>query len=196
MEQALFLARMAEKVTVIHRRDTFKASKAMASRVLSHPNIEILWDTSVVEFIKATPDAEGSALGGGDHDALQALRIVTRFDEETDAPNEERNASERILPVDGAFVSIGLTPNTQLFDALKRDEYGYIYTVPGACVAPVPCYVTSARMACFSGSGAPFCCCCRHDFDFNYWRVRCRRCGGWCVSPSNHECRHWRHGCA
>ena len=45
MEQALFLARFCSKVTVIHRRDTFRASKAMVTRVLNHPMIEILWNT-------------------------------------------------------------------------------------------------------------------------------------------------------
>jgi thioredoxin reductase (NADPH) len=50
MEQALFLARMAAKVTIIHRRDSFRASKAMASRALNHPKITILWNTVVTDF--------------------------------------------------------------------------------------------------------------------------------------------------
>merc|ERR1719247_3422871 len=50
MEQALFLARLAKKVTIIHRRNSFRASKAMASRALNHPNIEILWSVVVTEF--------------------------------------------------------------------------------------------------------------------------------------------------
>ena len=104
MEEALFLTRFASKVTIIHRRDEFRASDIMARRALEHPKIEVVWDT-VVEAIN------------GD----QAVTGVTLRNVKTDAVSE--------LAVDGVFVAIGHTPNTSIFqDALELDAGGYIVT--------------------------------------------------------------------
>jgi len=130
MEQALFLARMASKVTVVHRRGEFRASKAMATRVLNHPTIEILWNTEVAGFVGI------AAAKGGGEERLVALRL---FGENPDKNNKgggggsagsdelDPSSSEWLLPVDGCFVAIGHVPNTQLFDddpSLRRDADG------------------------------------------------------------------------
>ena len=104
MEEALFLTKFASKVTVIHRRDEFRASKIMANRVLDHPKIEVLWD-SVVEEI----------LGDGGVTGLTVRNVKTD------------DASE--LAVEGVFMAIGHDPNTSVFaEHLELDDAGYILT--------------------------------------------------------------------
>jgi len=107
MEEALFLTKFASKVTVIHRRDSFRASTIMSDRVLNHPKIEVLWDTAVEEVYGETV-VEGVK-----------LRSV-KTDEITD------------FPTDGVFVAIGHIPNTKIFaDQLDLDDAGYILAEPG-----------------------------------------------------------------
>ena len=118
MEQALFLARIASRVTVVHRKNSFRASKAMATRVLKHPKILILWDTVITRFL--ADDATGD---------LASVDLVT---DSAGAP-----PSETSLSVDGVFVSIGMNPNTDLFTTIRKDEDGYIYTLPGSTVTSV-----------------------------------------------------------
>jgi thioredoxin reductase (NADPH) len=113
MEEALFLTKFASKVTVIHRRDEFRASKIMAHRVLDHDKIDVLWDTVVEEVLG--------------NDGVSALRI-------RDVATDE----EREFPVDGMFVAIGHDPNTGVFaDSLRLDDDGYIVTAPGSTVTSV-----------------------------------------------------------
>ncbi len=107
MEEALFLTKFASKVTIIHRRDEFRASKIMARRALDHPKIEVIWD-SVVEGVVG----EGSVSG------LKLHNVKT--DERSD------------LAVDGLFVAIGHDPNTAVFKGqIEMDDDGYIVTEPG-----------------------------------------------------------------
>ena len=102
MEEALFLTKFASKVTVVHRRDEFRASRIMATRVLEHPKIEVLWNTSVTEVL-----GEDSVTG------------VTLADAQT--------GETRPFATDGVFVAIGHKPNTDIFlDQLVLDEAGYI----------------------------------------------------------------------
>jgi len=104
MEEALFLTRFASKVTIIHRRDEFRASNIMVRRALENPKIEVIWDT-VVEAVNGDSEVTGLT-----------LRNV-----KTDEGSE--------LAVDGVFVAIGHTPNTSIFqDQLELDEAGYILT--------------------------------------------------------------------
>jgi len=112
MEQALFLARVCSRVTVVHRGGTLRASKAMAARVLRHPKILMLWNSVVTEFVK------------GDNGLLESVSV-------------ESMGSTTNLPVDGAFVAIGHTPNTELFSDLRRDDHGYVYTLPGSTVTSI-----------------------------------------------------------
>lgn len=106
MEDALYLSRIASKVTLVHRRNEFRASKIMAERVMADPNIEIRWD-SVVEDVLGVEAKQVSGL---------RLRNVKSgaFDE---------------IELEGVFVAIGHTPNTAPFAAeLELDSEGYIVT--------------------------------------------------------------------
>jgi thioredoxin reductase (NADPH) len=109
LEEATFLARLAEKVYVVHRRDAFRASKAMQERTFNTPNIEILWNKVVTRI---HDPAEGRVTG------------VTLKDTKT--------GETSVLPVDGVFVAIGHQPNTVLFAGLlEMDENGYLRTFGG-----------------------------------------------------------------
>ena len=105
LEEALFLTKFASKVTIIHRRDEFRASPVMAERALANDRIEMLWNTRVKEFV-------GSSKTG-----LQAVRTVNvQTDEEQD------------LAVDGCFIAIGHDPNTAILRDLTidLDDLGYV----------------------------------------------------------------------
>jgi thioredoxin reductase (NADPH) len=108
MEEASHLTKFASKVYIIHRRDTFRASKAMQQRVLENPKVEVIWNTRVDDVL------------GIAH--LEALRL------ENMKTNECRD-----LQVKGMFVAIGHTPNTHFLKdtGLGLDEQGYIKLVDG-----------------------------------------------------------------
>lgn len=102
VDEALYLAQITSKVTIIHRRDQLRAEKLLQDRALSHPKIEFLWDTVVEEFC-------GEKM-------LDYLRIR----------NVKTGASET-FPTQGAFIYIGLVPNARLFQhILPLDEEGFI----------------------------------------------------------------------
>jgi thioredoxin reductase (NADPH) len=106
MEEALFLTKFASKVTVVHRRDEFRASKIMQDRVLAHEKIEVLWNTEVKEIL-------GTKETG--------VESVTLYNNQT---GETRN-----FPAEGVFIAIGHEPNTKLFrGVLDMDETGYLIT--------------------------------------------------------------------
>jgi thioredoxin reductase (NADPH) len=106
MEEALFLTRFASKVTLIHRRDEFRASKIMQDRVLAHEKIEVIWNTEVRE-IKGTKD--------------KGVESVVIYNNKT---NEESE-----IPTQGVFIAIGHKPNTDLFKGvLDMDDVGYLVT--------------------------------------------------------------------
>src|SRR5437588_128616 len=107
MEEAIFLTKFANKVTVIHRREELRASKIMQDRAFANPKIEFLWNTVVDDVI-----------GNGKVEAL-ALRDI------------ESGVTSQ-LGVNGVFVAIGHTPNTALFEGqLELDPNGYIVTYDG-----------------------------------------------------------------
>src|SRR6266571_3975736 len=107
MEEATFLTKFATRVTVVHRRDTLRASKIMQDRARKNPKIEFIWNT-VVEDILGDPVVTG----------------VRLRDLKTGTVTEKR--------CDGVFVAIGHSPNTKLFrDQLKLDEREYILTHDG-----------------------------------------------------------------
>jgi len=113
MEEALFLTRFASKVTVVHRRDAFRASPIMVARILDHPKIEVLWDSVIEEIV-------GETLVTG-----AKIRNI-KTDKVTD------------FAADGVFVAIGHSPNTKVFNgSLDLDEAGYILTEPGTTVTSV-----------------------------------------------------------
>jgi thioredoxin reductase (NADPH) len=116
MEEALFLTRFASKVTLVHRRDEFRASQIMVDRAREHEKIEFL-TPYVVEEVLGVAESKLAGL---------RLRNV-----ETDEPLE--------LETDGLFVAIGHDPNTGLFlDQLDHDENGYLVTSPRSTETNVP----------------------------------------------------------
>jgi thioredoxin reductase (NADPH) len=116
IEEALYLARLGRKVSVVHRRDTLRASKIMQDRALAHPKIEFLWN-SVVDAVN-------------DPAAGKVTSVVLR-DVKTGATTER--------PVDGLFVAIGHEPNTSLFRGqLELLPNGYVKVEPGTTRTSVP----------------------------------------------------------
>ncbi|HEY5103684.1 MAG TPA: FAD-dependent oxidoreductase, partial [Acidimicrobiales bacterium] len=108
LEEALFLTRFASSVTVIHRRDSLRASKIMQERALAHEKIRFAWNTQVTEVI-----GESKVMGLKVKDTL------------TDEP--------RVLLVTGVFVAIGHVPNTTLvMDSVELHDHGYVRTGPGS----------------------------------------------------------------
>jgi thioredoxin reductase (NADPH) len=109
LEEAIFLTRFASKVTVIHRRDTLRASKIMQDKAMANQKICFEWDSEVVEMLDP---AEGAVSG-----------IVLR---------NLKTGAQKTLAVEGVFVAIGHTPNTALFRGqLEADETGYLITREG-----------------------------------------------------------------
>src|SRR6185295_6947979 len=114
MEEATFLTKFATSVTIVHRRDEFRASKIMQERVLSNPKIRVIWD-GVVEEI----------LGDG---AVTGVRLGN-------VPTGETSE----LPTDGVFVAIGHTPNTDLVKGqLELTDSGYVLVQEPTTKTSVP----------------------------------------------------------
>ncbi|MEA2743149.1 MAG: thioredoxin reductase [Acetobacteraceae bacterium] len=111
VEEALYLTHHAEKVTLIHRRDSLRAEKILQARLFAHPKIDVVWNSTVAEII-----------GGGTPEVVTGVRL-----------HDARTESDRVLPVDGVFVAIGHTPTTGIFAGhLEMDAEGYIRTPPGS----------------------------------------------------------------
>lgn len=108
MEEANFLTRFASEVTIIHRRDAFRASRIMQDRVLKNPKINVIWNAEVVEIL------------GVDVGRVTGVRL-----------KDTQTGEERELATDGVFSAIGHEPNTKLFEGvLELDEKNYIKTKP------------------------------------------------------------------
>ena len=106
MEEAMFLTKFASEVTVIHRKNSFRASKIMQDRVLASDKIKVLWNTEIKEIL-------GSKDAG-----VESVRIYN---------NETGQESD--FPTKGVFIAIGHQPNTELFKGvLEMDDVGYLKT--------------------------------------------------------------------
>ena len=103
MEEAIFLTKFASKVTVVHRRDTLRASKIMQDRALDHPKIDFVWDSVLTEIF-----------GNGKVAGARLKNVKT--------------GEEQELSANGVFVAIGHTPNTALFEGQLELSGGYIAT--------------------------------------------------------------------
>ena len=115
--EALYLTNHATKVTVVHRRDELRAEKTLQDRLLAHPKIEVVWDSVVDEV-----------LGGTNPPGVSGVRL-----------RNVKTGATRDLALDGVFIAIGHTPNTELFvGQLDLDPEGYIITVPGGVATNVP----------------------------------------------------------
>ena len=109
MEEAIFLTKFASKVTVVHRRDTLRASKIMQEKAFSNPKIEFAWNSDVEEILDVSKGVVTAIV-------LKDTLTGTRTE----------------LPVEGVFIAIGHTPNTGLFKGqLELDANGYIVTHHG-----------------------------------------------------------------
>ena len=108
-EEATYLAKLCNKVYMIHRRDELRASKAMQHKVMNTPNIEMIWDSVPEEVL-------------GDSSGVNGLLVKNVKTRET-----------RKLDITGFFVAIGHNPNSEVFKGqLKMNDAGYIDTVPGS----------------------------------------------------------------
>jgi thioredoxin reductase (NADPH) len=105
LEEALFLTRFADKVTLIHRRGELRASKVMQQRAIDNPKIEFLWHSSVIDVMGDTK--------------VSGVRV-----------RNNESGEEHDLPLSGLFVAIGHRPNTDLFKGqLDMEDNGYLTTV-------------------------------------------------------------------
>jgi thioredoxin reductase (NADPH) len=108
MEEATYLAKIVGHVTLLHRRDTFRASKIMQERVLKNPKISVMWNTVVEEVVGNAKGMTGAVV----------KNVMTN--------------DTQLLNATGLFVAIGHTPNTQLFQGiLETHQNGYLKTHPG-----------------------------------------------------------------
>jgi thioredoxin reductase (NADPH) len=118
VEEALFLTNFATKVTVIHRRDSFRAEKILQNRLFANPKIEVVWDTIVEEVLGNT----------GTPPSVTGLRL-----------RNVRSGQSRDLKVDGVFVAIGHAPSVELVgDQLRMKPSGYIWTAANSTATSVP----------------------------------------------------------
>lgn len=110
VEEALYLAKICNSVTLIHRRDSLRAEKIAQDRLFATSNVKIVWDSAVEEFLgkDSPPSLEGARIRNLKTGAMQEIKA------------------------DGAFIAIGHDPNTWLFkDILALDNEGYVVTKPG-----------------------------------------------------------------
>ena len=114
MEEATFLTKFASKVTIVHRREEFRASKVMSARALANPKVDVIWNTTVAEV-------------HGD-DAVSGVTL-----------NDIRTDRSRTFAADGLFVAIGHDPNTTLFRGkLALDDEGYVTVAEPRTATSVP----------------------------------------------------------
>ena len=111
VEEALYLANLADKVTLVHRRDELRAEKILQERLFKNPKIEVFWDHNLVEVI-------------GDDDPLGVTHAKLA---------NTKTGDETTMDIDGIFIAIGHSPQTDLFkDQLDMKPGGYIQTVSGS----------------------------------------------------------------
>ncbi len=116
-EDAVFLAKFASKVYVVHRREEFRAAAIEQKKVFGNPKIEVLWNSEIKELNPPDPAVAGSP--SLDKEGGDKLRAVKIFNNKT---NEEK-----IMPTDGLFVAIGHTPATEFVaDLVNRDPEGFV----------------------------------------------------------------------
>ena len=117
VEEALFLTNFADKVTVVHRRDAFRAERILQDRLFKNPKIEVIWDHEVAEI-------------GGPEQPRKVAHVKLR--------NVKTGALSTIA-ADGVFIAIGHTPATELFTGqVEMKPSGYIKTAPFSTATSVP----------------------------------------------------------
>lgn len=117
VEEALFLTNFATKVTVVHRRDQFRAEKILQERLFKHPRIEVLWNTALDEVT-----------GGSDPKSVTGVNL-----------RDTVTGKVQARRVDGVFIAIGHVPATELFKGqLDMNASGYLLTKPDSTVTSIP----------------------------------------------------------
>lgn len=118
VEEALFLTNFASEVTVVHRRDSFRAEKILQDRLFKNPKVKVIWDHTVDEI-----------LGTENPNVVTGLRIKSTKD----------NSAQEIA-VEGVFVAIGHDPATKIFldSGIKMDAENYIITTPDSTATNIP----------------------------------------------------------
>jgi thioredoxin reductase (NADPH) len=117
VEEAIYLTNHATKVTLIHRRDSLKAEKIAQKRLFANPKVSVVWDSAVDEV-----------LGGGTPAGVTGVRL-----------KNVKTGALQDLKIDGLFVAIGHTPNTDLFKSkLDMDENGYLLTAADSTRTNIP----------------------------------------------------------
>ena len=115
MEEATYLAKIVKSVTVVHRRDSLRASKVMQERALKNPKISFLWDSAIDEVM-------------GDNKGMTGA-VVRNL----------KTGDTKLVAATGLFVAIGHTPNTHLFQGvLETHQNGYLKTEPGSTRTNIP----------------------------------------------------------
>ena len=117
VEEAIYLAGIASKVTLVHRRDSLRAEKIAQDRLFANPKVAVAWDSTVDEIV-----------GGENPPGVTGVRL-----------KNVKTGALSTLAVDGVFVAIGHTPNTELFKGvLDMDDEGYLVTTPGSTATNLP----------------------------------------------------------
>ena len=117
VEEALFLTNFASKVTVVHRRDSFRAEKILQDRLFKNPKVEIVWNHVLEEVV-------------GDENPLGVTGAKIR---------DVNTGEETLVPVHGVFIAIGHAPSTELFRGkLKMKDNGYLITTPDSTATDIP----------------------------------------------------------
>ncbi len=117
VEEAMFLTNFATKVTVVHRRDSFRGEKILHERLFKNPKIQVVWNTVVEEIV-----------GSADPKSVTGVRL-----------RDVRSGATRDLKTDGVFIAIGHAPATELFKGqIEVNKGGYIVTKPDSTATSVP----------------------------------------------------------
>jgi thioredoxin reductase (NADPH) len=112
VEEALFLTNFAAKVTVVHRRDEFRAEKILQERLFAHPKVEVIWNVAVEEILGVVDGVARNVTG---------VRL-----------KNVQDGSTQEIPADGVFIAIGHAPSSDLFKGqLETNSGGYIRVKPG-----------------------------------------------------------------
>jgi thioredoxin reductase (NADPH) len=119
VEEALFLTNFASKVTVVHRRDEFRAERILQDRLFANPKVEVIWDSAIDEILGETNDFGGVNVTGA------RLKNV-------------KTEATRDLTADGVFIAIGHAPASQLFAGqLEMNSGGYLRVKPGTAATAI-----------------------------------------------------------
>ncbi len=125
MEEALTLTKFAKKVYIIHRRDSFRASKIMQERVFANKKIEVIWNAQVVDVMGKTK--------------VEGIKLKIK--------NEKLKMTIKNLKIDGLFVAIGHKPDTEIFASqVELDEKGYVYTSSRIAIEYIKNQISNSKM--------------------------------------------------